>query len=91
MDLSGPIASLIIHKCGYKVTMFVGGFIAALGLFLCAFANDIYMVCISFGLLTGTNTLWHNEKIKSRRLIFLEKSAYRPPNYHKTARTFPLI
>ena len=49
--------------------MFVGGFIAALGLFLCAFANDIYMVFISFGLLTGTKTLWHNEKIKSRRLL----------------------
>ena len=52
---AGPLGSLIIHRWGHRVTMFVGGIVAALGLFISAFATNIYVVFVSFGVITGEN------------------------------------
>ncbi len=42
--------------------MFIGGIIASLGLFLCAFAQDINSVIITFGVINGKYLLnWENE------------------------------
>ena len=50
---SGPLSSILIHHYGNRVTMFIGGIIASLGLFLCAFAEDINGVIITFGVING--------------------------------------
>ena len=50
---SGPVASLINHRHGTRVIMFTGGFISALGLFLCSFTTEFYMALLTFGLITG--------------------------------------
>ncbi len=53
MVISGPLSSALIHHLGNRVTMFIGGIIASSGLFICAFANDIYTVIIAFGVVNG--------------------------------------
>ncbi len=54
---SGPLGSALIHRWGNRLTMFVGGIIASSGLFICAFANDIYMVIIAFGVVNGNDLM----------------------------------
>ncbi len=50
-DISpAPVGSIMIHKFGHRVTMLIGGVIAALGLFICSFAPNIYIVLVSFGI-----------------------------------------
>ncbi len=43
----------MIHHFGNRLTMFIGGIIASSGLFICAFANNIYTVIIAFGVVNG--------------------------------------
>ena len=50
---SAPVASLIIHRLGYRVTMFAGGIIAATGLLICVFAENIYVVLLCLGFMMG--------------------------------------
>ena len=50
---SGPVASLCNERFSTRVTMFIGGVVSALGLFLTVFATEFYMVLLSFGCLTG--------------------------------------
>ncbi len=53
--ISGPFVSVIMaEQCGYRIPALLGGFLAALGLFLASFADSIIMLLISIGLITGT-------------------------------------
>ena len=49
----GPVASLCNERFSTRVTMFIGGILAALGLLLTVFATEFYMVLLSFGVLEG--------------------------------------
>ena len=49
----GPVASLINHKLGFRVTIFLGGAIGGIGLLLCSFSTDFYMVLMTFGIIAG--------------------------------------
>ena len=43
----------MIKHYGLRLSMFLGGCIAALGLFIASFANNIYVVIGAFGFITG--------------------------------------
>ncbi len=51
--LTGPLASTAIKNVGLRVTMFIGGCIAAGGLLIASFATNIYIIIVSFGFITG--------------------------------------
>ena len=49
----GPVASLCNERFSTRVTMFIGGILSALGLLITAFATNLYILLLSFGLLSG--------------------------------------
>ena len=57
--LSAPVASLIIHRRGYRVTMFAGGIIAATGLLICVFAESICVILLCLGFMMGITFLFN--------------------------------
>ena len=50
---SGPITSSLCDNIGPRLTMLLGGCLAAIGPLVCAFANNISEVFISSGLIMG--------------------------------------
>ena len=51
--ISGPVASFCNERYGTKVTMFIAGILSALGLLMCSFVTEFYMVLLSLGVLSG--------------------------------------
>ena len=54
---SGPVASLFNERYSTRVTMFIGGILSALGLLISAFAEDFFVILLTFGLLAGNQRL----------------------------------
>ncbi|ELT96150.1 hypothetical protein CAPTEDRAFT_179028 [Capitella teleta] len=50
---TGPMASVLANHIGIRWTTILGGLVTALGLFITAFANNIYVVIASLGVITG--------------------------------------
>ncbi|CAH1785202.1 unnamed protein product, partial [Owenia fusiformis] len=53
MYLVGPISSMLTNKLGCRPTVILGGVISAIGLGTSAFANNIYHLYTTFGIVTG--------------------------------------
>ena len=43
----------MVKQFGVRAVMVAGGFMASLGLIIGSFANSIYVIFVSFGLITG--------------------------------------
>ncbi|XP_064638410.1 uncharacterized protein LOC135494406 isoform X2 [Lineus longissimus] len=65
---AGPISSILCNYVGYRLTCIIGGLVAALGLFVSSFAPNVYMLCGSFGVLTGV--LFDYSKMYFPALLF---------------------
>ena len=57
------MASVLCNKIGHRLTCGLGGFLIVGGLLTSAFANDVYILFLTYGLITG-------EK-KGRLLVFV--------------------
>jgi len=51
--LPGPIASMLSNKFGFRPVIICGGLMMSLGLGLSYFAQSLYYLYFSFGVLTG--------------------------------------
>eukprot|EP00914_Ancora_sagittata_P023855 GHVO01047569.1.p1 GENE.GHVO01047569.1~~GHVO01047569.1.p1 ORF type:complete len:430 (-),score=29.73 GHVO01047569.1:99-1388(-) len=49
----GPVSSLLVKRIGVRFTIITGGLMSSLGLLITSYATNIYVVFVSFGLLTG--------------------------------------
>ena len=74
---SAPVASLIMHRLGYRVTMFASGVTAATGLMICVFAENIYVVLLCLGFVMGkyipffeTSLHWQYSFFRETRIHF---------------------
>ena len=54
---AAPLGSIIINKFGYRICSVVGGFLAATGISVGYFANDILFLFFTHGILTGQHFL----------------------------------
>ncbi len=51
--LTGPLSGFLTNIYGFRWVAMVGGLLGSLGLVLSSFANNIYHLYCTFGMLTG--------------------------------------
>lgn len=49
----GPVASILTQKFGWRFTTMLGGFLAGLGTFLSVWAQNIFIVYVTYGVIGG--------------------------------------
>lgn len=54
VSLPAPFGSILVSRFSYRVAIFIGAVVAAVGLLASAFADSIFFLCISYGVVTGT-------------------------------------
>ncbi|KAF2367157.1 Major facilitator superfamily [Trinorchestia longiramus] len=55
-SLAGPLASLLVRKTGPRTTMLLAGLLAALGYLWSAFADSLFVMYMSLGVINGVGT-----------------------------------
>jgi chromate transport protein ChrA len=80
-SIPGPVSSMLCNYLGYRITCCIGGFVAAVGLFISSFAPNIFMLYGTFGVLTGKSDIYHpNPKsLKNGTLLAKNVSVPRMP------------
>ncbi len=51
--LSGPIASVLANKFGHRTVVILGGTLSGAGLLASAFADSVFFLYISYGIIAG--------------------------------------
>ena len=49
----GPLAGVLANRFGHRTIVMIGGFMSAVGMFASAFATNLYVLYITYGLLAG--------------------------------------